>query len=333
MISRSLGPEFGGAVGILFYLATSVAAAMYITGAVEIFLNYMAPSLSLFGDISDPFIMSNNFRIYGTILLVIVGTIVFIGVKFVSKFAPVALFCVIVSLIAVYVGVFVNFYGKEDTKICMLGDRLLSKGNYSCSKDHNETNSLFYLYCQEVNKTESGEPRYSCDSYFENNEVKMKLGIPGMSSDVFHSNIPSRFRQKGDYVSESINREDASSYGQKTYNQILVDITTSFTLLLAIFFPSCTGILAGSNRSGDLADAQKSIPAGTLAAQLTTSIIYLSGVLLFGATFNNLFMRDKFGESIGGGLAVADLAWPHPWVVIIGSLLSTVGAGLQSLTG
>ena len=45
---------------------------------------------------------------------------------------------------------------------------------------------------------------------------------------------------------------------------IPADITTNIAILVGIFFPSCTGIMAGSNRSGDLADAGKSIPKGNL---------------------------------------------------------------------
>lgn len=51
--------------------------------------------------------------------------------------------------------------------------------------------------------------------------------------------------------------------------------------------------MAGSNRSGDLADAQKSIPIGTICAILTTSFVYLSCVLLFAGTVDNLLLRDK----------------------------------------
>ena len=48
---------------------------------------------------------------------------------------------------------------------------------------------------------------------------------------------------------------------------------------------------------------------------------------------DDLILTSRFGESIGGSLVVGNIAWPHPKVVEIGSLLSTIGAGLQSLTG
>ena len=52
--------------------------------------------------------------------------------------------------------------------------------------------------------------------------------------------------------------------------------------------------MAGSNRSGDLADASKSIPIGTILAIATTSLVYLSSVLFFGATIDGDVLRDKY---------------------------------------
>lgn len=60
--------------------------------------------------------------------------------------------------------------------------------------------------------------------------------------------------------------------------------------------------------------------------------MYLSSVILFGASFNNLFVRDKFGECANGQLAVTLIAWPFPFLIVIGALLSTMGAALQSIT-
>ena len=71
--------------------------------------------------------------------------------------------------------------------------------------------------------------------------------------------------------------------------------------------------MAGSNRSGDLRDAQKSIPIGTIGAIMTTSTVYLSCVLLFAGTVDNKLLRDKFGASVGGRLVVANIAWPNEW--------------------
>lgn len=41
----------------------------------------------------------------------------------------------------------------------------------------------------------------------------------------------------------------------------------------------------------------------------------------------------RYGDGVSRNLVVGTLAWPSPWVIVVGSFFSTCGAGLQSLTG
>ncbi|KAF9666471.1 hypothetical protein SADUNF_Sadunf16G0232700 [Salix dunnii] len=100
----------------------------------------------------------------------------------------------------------------------------------------------------------------------------------------------------------------------------------NFNALVGLFFPAVTGIMAGSNRSASLKDTQRSIPIGTLAATLTTTVLYLVSVLFFGAlATRDLLLTDR--------LLTATIAWPFPAIVYVGIILSTLGAALQSMTG
>lgn len=314
MISRSLGPEFGGAVGILFYLGTTFASAMYILGAIEILVVYIVPEISLFEN------MTHNFRVYGTAVLIILSLLVFVGVKYVNKCALLFLACVLISIGCIYIGFFVPQSLDYCNQATADGDIALeSSAGYDCTfyvdDSKTEKSPLAMLFCNSTDQ--------SCDDYLTNNPVGVTNAIPGILGKVFGDNVIGQYREAGD----ALPRQEAIG------TQISADIQTSFTILLAIFFPSVTGIMAGSNRSGDLKDAQYSIPRGTIGAILTTSFIYLSSVILFGSTVEGVVLRDKFGDSIGGGLLAAEVAFPTEWVVLIGSFLSTVGAGLQSLTG
>ena len=59
---------------------------------------------------------SYPFQVYGTAMLFVMGLIVFLGVKIVNKFASVALFCVLASILCIFAGVFVNVNGNDKSK-------------------------------------------------------------------------------------------------------------------------------------------------------------------------------------------------------------------------
>ncbi|XP_028934280.1 solute carrier family 12 member 6 isoform X2 [Ornithorhynchus anatinus] len=333
MISRALGPEFGGAVGLCFYLGTTFAAAMYILGAIEIFLIYIVPQAAIFDVLKDPAAMLNNMRVYGSAFLVLMVLVVFVGVRYVNKFASLFLACVIVSILAIYAGAIKSAFAPPNFPVCLLGNRTLSSRQIdTCSKLKEVSNQtvpskLWFLFCNS-----NGTLNATCDEYFVHNNVTSVQGIPGLASGVITENLWSNYLLKGEII-EKPSVKSADVLGNLNHEYVLADITTSFTLLVGIFFPSVTGIMAGSNRSGDLKDAQKSIPIGTILAILTTSFVYLSNVVLFGACIEGVVLRDKFGDAVKGNLVVGTLSWPSPWVIVIGSFFSTCGAGLQSLTG
>ena len=67
--------------------------------------------MSLFGDVqstdgSVSTAMLNNMRVYGTMFVVLLGSLVFVGVKYVNKCASIFLACVLLSIVAIFIGFF-----------------------------------------------------------------------------------------------------------------------------------------------------------------------------------------------------------------------------------
>ena len=69
----------------------------------------------------------------------------------------------------------------------------------------------------------------------------MRQGIRGLASSSFFDNVPAKYHDNGDAISNSTTETDYNLGGTPKMGYITTDIYTSFVLLIGIFFPSCTG--------------------------------------------------------------------------------------------
>ncbi len=95
LISRSLGPEFGGAIGLLFFAAQALSVAMYVIGFTEAMVSYLPGGTS-------PLVVA-------TITNIVVFGCVAIGAGWTLKVQFFILATVIASLISFYLGAWQSF--------------------------------------------------------------------------------------------------------------------------------------------------------------------------------------------------------------------------------
>lgn len=141
--------------------------------------------------------------------------------------------------------------------MCVLGKRLLKDVDLvNCTKAEN--GQLYNTFCK--NKL--------CDPYFITNNVTKVRGIKGIASGVFFGqcalqarllvstpvrpapylklllvadNIADSFLMDGQYIAKGKDPKDIERLDSPSFNQVYADITTAFTILIGIFFPSVTG--------------------------------------------------------------------------------------------
>ncbi|MEO8043913.1 MAG: amino acid permease [Spartobacteria bacterium] len=91
LISRSLGVEFGGAIGVVFFLAQAISVALYVIGFTEAFQN-LFPQLGL------------SARAIGTIVNIVIFICVYIGASWAIKVQYGILGILLLALVSFFAG-------------------------------------------------------------------------------------------------------------------------------------------------------------------------------------------------------------------------------------
>uniref|UniRef100_A0A9J7ZTG7 Solute carrier family 12 member 9 n=1 Tax=Cyprinus carpio carpio TaxID=630221 RepID=A0A9J7ZTG7_CYPCA len=259
MISRALGPEFGGSIGIMFFLANVCGSALYVLGLVEAMLTtFGVPEDGSSLSASRYMVLPTGYwwsLLYGTVILLLCVLVCLIGAHIYAK----ATFLIFIIVIVVLGTIFISFFIVPFRTVQLPGHRNASIGPTSAN-------------------------------------------FTGFKLDTLMGNV------QADYT---------------------VDYTTgvmmSFATVFAVMFNGCTGIMAGSNMSGDLKNPSYSIPRGTITAVIFTFVIYNLLSILISCTCDRVLLQQDYGF-------LTDINVWHPFVTI-GVYSSTLSAAMSNLIG
>ncbi|XP_047678075.1 solute carrier family 12 member 1 [Tachysurus fulvidraco] len=110
LISRSLGPEFGGSIGLIFAFANAVAVAMYVVGFSETVVDLLKASNAIMVD------EVNDIRIIGCITVVLLLGISVAGMEWEAKAQIVLLVILLVAIVNVFVGTVIPSTKDKESK-------------------------------------------------------------------------------------------------------------------------------------------------------------------------------------------------------------------------